>query len=92
MIWRTEEGYEFISIVESYGKLVDSSGDQWKDACEARSLMAVPLEERRRHMELMAQKRSGGDKGREAAILAHLETIVTREWKWRKEQKAKVAA
>lgn len=92
MIWRTEEGYEFISIVECYGKLIDSSCDQWKEVCEARSILAVPLETRRRHMELIAQKRSGGEKDREAAVVAHLEAIVTREFKWRKEQKARAAA
>jgi hypothetical protein len=91
MIFRTDDGHEFTKVVEAYGRLVESSGGEWKEICEARFFLAVPLEHRRREMELTAKKRSGGEKDREKTILAHLEALVTREWKWRRDQKAKAA-
>lgn len=88
MIWKTEEGNPYTKLVECYGRLIDAAGEEWKDVCEARSILAVPLEGRSRHMEMFAEKRCRGNAGLRAAILAGLQKTVTREWQWRRDQKA----
>lgn len=89
MIWRTPDGDEYTKLVEHYGRLLDSSGEEWKEICEARAILAMALDQRATFIRSCAKKRSAGDRQAEAAILAGLEARVTKEWKWRREQKAR---
>lgn len=92
MMWRTKEGHSYTLLVECYGRLIDSAGEEWKDVCEARTILRVPLESRARHMEMIAKKRGRGDPKIEAVILAGLKASVTKEWQWLRDQKAKAGA
>ena len=90
MIWRTEDGNEFCAVVPLYGRLVDSAGEAYRIACEARFILDKPLDwnGRLRDMEKRAERRSSGDAGIAAKLLADLKDAVKREWEWRKAQRA----
>lgn len=89
MIWRTEEGHAYSKLVEVYGRLVSSAGEEYRAACEARVILEYPRVDRMDCMRATARKRGGNDETARAAILERLQADVMREWSWRQEQKKK---
>lgn len=82
-----------MGLVSVRGRMADEYSDEYRDACEGRVILAMPLDQRRREIEMRANKRGGGDPRRAAAIKSELERVVTEEWRFARESReAKAAA
>jgi len=88
-LWRTEEGHPYTLLVDVYGRLVSAASEAHRAACEARYILSLPLDRRRRLMAKAAATRARAASVQERAeaearIKRHLEEIVMREWEWRR--------
>lgn len=92
MIWKTKSDCPYTRVVVLYGRYVSTASDEYKSACEARHLLAMPLEQRRKTVDACVRARGRGDATTEREIRAGMQAALQREWDWRKNQQAGAAA
>jgi hypothetical protein len=74
-------------FIEQYGVRVSTSSEAYKEACEARVLLRMPIEKRRSMIDSFVKKRGRGHPQTEYLVREALQNALTREWEFRRAQK-----
>lgn len=70
--------------VDLYGASVSTHSEHWREACEARVLLRMPLEKRRSEIAAIVKKRGRKDATIEYLVRESIQAALVREFEWRK--------